>query len=216
MDSEEPLVCSLLLLRSINSKYYETCDEETRAGPPDSKRPKVQWQETLIQLIAAQQQQIADLQQTKMVAPTPKVPKPEGHMPTSTHALFKVARYNPSSSAYMMEEWLDDVTKLKTELNVRVCPSGLIGKLRDEGPVSVNCWKTHAGHEQELRSKHLSRAEEKNGGKEAAVWGATEKNFRGFKKIGSAETKKIGGLNKARYHKFVEKMIQDPKTKKTR
>ncbi|XP_050514458.1 uncharacterized protein LOC126889824 [Diabrotica virgifera virgifera] len=42
-----------------------------------------------------------------------------------------------------------------------VCPSRLICKLRDQGQVSVSYWKTHAGHKEELRTMHLSKAEEK-------------------------------------------------------
>ncbi|CAG9826417.1 unnamed protein product [Diabrotica balteata] len=42
-----------------------------------------------------------------------------------------------------------------------VCPSRLICKLRDQGQVSVSYWKTHAGHTEELRTMHLSKAQEK-------------------------------------------------------
>ncbi|XP_072385188.1 uncharacterized protein [Diabrotica undecimpunctata] len=42
-----------------------------------------------------------------------------------------------------------------------VCPSRLICKLRDQGQVSVRYWKTHVGHKEELRTMHLSKAEEK-------------------------------------------------------
>ncbi|CAG9830048.1 unnamed protein product [Diabrotica balteata] len=42
-----------------------------------------------------------------------------------------------------------------------VCPSRMICKLRDQGQVSVSYWKTHAGHQEELRTMHLSKAEEK-------------------------------------------------------
>ncbi|XP_072378976.1 uncharacterized protein [Diabrotica undecimpunctata] len=42
-----------------------------------------------------------------------------------------------------------------------VCPSRLICKLRDQGQVSVSYWKTHAGHNEELRTMHLSKAQEK-------------------------------------------------------
>uniref|UniRef100_A0A6P7GTP5 Uncharacterized protein LOC114340624 isoform X3 n=1 Tax=Diabrotica virgifera virgifera TaxID=50390 RepID=A0A6P7GTP5_DIAVI len=42
-----------------------------------------------------------------------------------------------------------------------VCPSRLICKLTNQGQVSVSYWKTHAGHKEELRAIHLSKAEEK-------------------------------------------------------
>ncbi|XP_072386804.1 uncharacterized protein [Diabrotica undecimpunctata] len=42
-----------------------------------------------------------------------------------------------------------------------VCPSRLICKLRDQGQVSVSYWKTHAGHNEELKTMHLSKAQEK-------------------------------------------------------
>ncbi|XP_050508299.1 uncharacterized protein LOC126885657 isoform X2 [Diabrotica virgifera virgifera] len=42
-----------------------------------------------------------------------------------------------------------------------VCPSRLVCKLRNQGQVSVSYWKTHVGHNEELRTMHLSKAEEK-------------------------------------------------------
>ncbi|XP_072392386.1 uncharacterized protein [Diabrotica undecimpunctata] len=42
-----------------------------------------------------------------------------------------------------------------------VCPSRLVCTLIDQGQVSVSYWITHAGHKDELRTMHLSKAQEK-------------------------------------------------------
>ncbi|XP_072391062.1 uncharacterized protein [Diabrotica undecimpunctata] len=42
-----------------------------------------------------------------------------------------------------------------------MCPSRLLCTQRDQGQVSVSYWKTHAGHKEELRTMHLSKAQEK-------------------------------------------------------
>ncbi|XP_072387011.1 uncharacterized protein [Diabrotica undecimpunctata] len=42
-----------------------------------------------------------------------------------------------------------------------VCPSRLLCTLRDQGQVSISYWKTHSGHKEELRTMHLSKAQEK-------------------------------------------------------
>lgn len=40
-----------------------------------------------------------------------------------------------------------------------MCPSKLICKIYDAGTVSISFWKTHAGHDKELRTSHLIKTE---------------------------------------------------------
>lgn len=91
---------------------------------------KEQWQATLIALMAAQQQQIAELaKQTKIAMtassggsqPTPILPvvdEPMTHATTSNYATFKLTSYDPDNSAYAIHEWLEDATKLKDECSI--------------------------------------------------------------------------------------------------
>lgn len=100
-------------------------EEEATDGPSGPKRSKLQWQEALINLVTVQQKQLAELtRQTKMAIS----PEPPPSMSSSASApvpmfaqmqtSFKVTNYDPDKSAYPIREWLDDVAKLKTELNV--------------------------------------------------------------------------------------------------
>lgn len=100
-------------------------EEESADRPSDPKRSKLQWQEEVINLVTVQQKQLAELtRQTKMAMS----PEPTPSMSSSTSAAvplfaqiqtsFKVTRYDPDKSAYPIREWLDDVAKLKTELNM--------------------------------------------------------------------------------------------------
>lgn len=102
-------------------------DSEKAETSPSPKRVKVQWQETLIKLVATQQQQLTELtRQSKMAitaSPTPSVLEANGlnaHVTMSNHvtSMFKLTSYDPDASAYSIEEWLTDATKLKEELNV--------------------------------------------------------------------------------------------------
>lgn len=102
-------------------------DSEEEESSPSPKRAKVQWQETLINLVATQQQQLAELtRQSKMAivpSPTPSVIEADSlnaHATMSGHvsSMFKLTNYDPDASAYSIEEWLADATKLKQELNV--------------------------------------------------------------------------------------------------
>lgn len=97
-------------------------DSEKEEVLPSPKRAR--WQETLINLLATQQQQLDELtRQSKMASPTPSVVetgKWTAHVTASGHVTsgFKLPSYDPDTSAYSIEEWLADVTKLKHELNV--------------------------------------------------------------------------------------------------
>lgn len=102
-------------------------DSEEEEMSPSPKRAKMQWQETLINLVATQQQQLAELtRQSKMAivaSPTPSLIEADSlnaHATTSRHvsSTFKLTSYDPDASAYSIEEWLIDATKLKEELNV--------------------------------------------------------------------------------------------------
>lgn len=101
-------------------------DAEEISQPPTPKRVKM-WQETLINLVVTQQQQLAELaNQTKMAmsqAPlartTPSSSDENAHASSSRHVYsFHVTSYDPDKSAYSIKDWLDDVTQLKRELNV--------------------------------------------------------------------------------------------------
>jgi len=87
---------------------------------------KVVWQETLIKLVAAQHQQIAELaKQTKIAIasctttqPTPSTFVADVPIAPAPYTTFKLTSYDPDTSAYAISEWLEDATKLKEELNV--------------------------------------------------------------------------------------------------
>jgi hypothetical protein len=91
-------------------------ESEGETNPP--KRPKVGWQESLITLIASQQEQLAQLARQSNMAtkPTPNMATCVADVPNSQ--MFKLAEFNPDTSSYAIEEWLDDATKLKNELHV--------------------------------------------------------------------------------------------------
>lgn len=106
-------------------------DEMSNESPRKPKRAKIQWQETLVNLVAAQQQQLAELS-TNMASMAKSAQSALGgfnlagdhitstHVPTVTPVLsasFKISSFDPDKSAYPIKEWLDDCTKLKEELN---------------------------------------------------------------------------------------------------
>lgn len=112
-------------------------EDDVPLMPP--KRSKEEWQQTLLNLVAAQQQQLSELIQQNKMATSP-VPTPSNtgtdtssapastsagtasaHASTSAghaNAAFKLTRYDPDKSAYSVKEWLDDADKLKEELNI--------------------------------------------------------------------------------------------------
>jgi hypothetical protein len=98
------------------SPALEGSESEGETNPP--KRPKVGWQESLITLIASQQEQLAQLARQSNMAtkPTPNMATCVADVPNSQ--MFKLAEFNPDTSSYAIEEWLDDATKLKNELHV--------------------------------------------------------------------------------------------------
>jgi hypothetical protein len=98
------------------SPALEGSESEGETNPP--KRPKVGWQESLITLIASQQDQLAQLARQSNMAtkPTPNMATCVADVPNSQ--MFKLAEFNPDTSSYAIEEWLDDATKLKNELHV--------------------------------------------------------------------------------------------------
>jgi hypothetical protein len=85
---------------------------------PTPKRPKVQWQETLIALIAAQQDQLAQLSRQSNTTPSATRSVDTAHDMTSHTTSFRLAEFNPDTTNYPMEEWLEIATKLKVELLV--------------------------------------------------------------------------------------------------
>lgn len=120
---------------SNNGVAPEVIHEEEIVSPsvelPTEPPQSTQWQATLINLIASQQQQIAELaKQTKMAmmsslvqpapAPTPILPVADGltTQASTSCTTFKLTSYDPDNSAYGIHEWLEDATKLKDELGV--------------------------------------------------------------------------------------------------
>lgn len=83
---------------------------------PGAKCPKVKWQETLVNLVAVQQQQIALLtsqSQTKSVTSSLQPTPNDSRMEVSSAQVqsFKITSYDKSS--YPINEWLEDCSKLK-------------------------------------------------------------------------------------------------------
>ncbi|KAH0820619.1 hypothetical protein GEV33_002172 [Tenebrio molitor] len=95
-------------------------------GLPPPKRKSVPWQETLLTLIANQQEQIAELRKSNMAGPTPststdgtliaQTPAPTPPTSLTTWASFRLSEFDPDKSNFTIEEWLEDASKLKGEL----------------------------------------------------------------------------------------------------
>jgi len=79
----------------------------------DPQQPNLKWQETLIDLVASQQQQLVELTRLSRSA-TPASSAVEVPHTVS----FKLTSYDPDNSAYSIEEWLADANKLKNEMNI--------------------------------------------------------------------------------------------------
>lgn len=110
---------------NVAENMEETVNENVQQSETDSPPPKrrAEWQETLIKLVATQQQQLAELvrqnQTHRELSPTASTSNICEVRPTESHQMqFKVTSFDPDKSAYSMEEWLEDVAKLKTELKV--------------------------------------------------------------------------------------------------
>lgn len=110
--------------RSSASELEDEHGGDEDCNEPVPKRVKVQWQETLLSLIAAQQEQLAVLtRQSNMAVPTPStsshgIESVNTQTSTTVTTSFRLAEFNPDISNYPIEEWLDVATKLKEELNV--------------------------------------------------------------------------------------------------
>lgn len=96
----------------------------THTLPSNTKRPRAQWQETLVNLVAIQQKQIELLMsQTKsVISPLQPTPNDSGMEtssgPSAQVPSFEITSYDPDKSSYPINEWLEDCSKLKKELNV--------------------------------------------------------------------------------------------------
>jgi hypothetical protein len=97
-------------------------------GLPPPKRKSVPWQETLLTLIANQQEQIAELRKSNMAGPTPSAQHVHRRHPDcadastnattslTTWASFRLSDFDPDKSNFTIEEWMEDASKLKGEL----------------------------------------------------------------------------------------------------
>lgn len=117
---------------SLESEPEQTVllEAEKDVLPPSPKCTEVRWQEEIINLIAAQQKQLEKLMRQSNMAtsasssswPTPSDTVAQSHN-TQAHVAgpmyqsFKLTDYDPDNSAYSIEEWLHDATKLKEELS---------------------------------------------------------------------------------------------------
>ncbi|KYB24603.1 hypothetical protein TcasGA2_TC031345 [Tribolium castaneum] len=114
------------LPKDISNLEDENVTEEEQQDnhPPAPKRAKVVWQETLIALVAAQQKQLSEMTEitrhSKMATgPTPSTSATgEGSAQALANTSFRLSEFNPESSDYAIEEWLDIATKLKAELHI--------------------------------------------------------------------------------------------------
>jgi hypothetical protein len=113
-------------LKGNQTQQVEFDKEEP--GPPTPKTKSAPWQETLLTLIANQQEQIALLRKANTAGPTPST-SADGTLtaqastltpPTSltTWASFRLSDFDPDKSNFTIEEWLEDASKLKGELGV--------------------------------------------------------------------------------------------------
>lgn len=116
-------------VRRVSEESDKSVNEVGLEDVPPASSKQLCWQETLIQLFATQQQQLAELtRQTKMATATCQSPTPsvsgevfnaQATMYGNVHASsFKLTSFDPDKSAYSIEEWLDDATKLKEELKI--------------------------------------------------------------------------------------------------
>nr|KAH0807379.1 hypothetical protein GEV33_015412 [Tenebrio molitor] len=76
------------------------------------------WQDTLLALMTNQQKQMAELaQQAKMA--TPLQPTPVDNAPASVSVTsFRLPGFDPDKSSFAVTEWLEDATRLKTDLTL--------------------------------------------------------------------------------------------------
>jgi hypothetical protein len=99
------------LVGYVDSDYSERDIEFPNSSTP--KRPKVQWQETLIALIAAQQDQLAQLSRQSNTTPSATRSVDTAHDMTSHTTSFRLAEFNPDTANYPMEEWLRGTNKIE-------------------------------------------------------------------------------------------------------
>lgn len=97
--------------------------DEVSLGPTRGKQRKLPWQETLVNLVAAQQKQLDELTRQSNAATLPwPTPSTSGAAsitaPASMSTSFHLTSYDPDGSAYSIQEWLEDATRLTGELNV--------------------------------------------------------------------------------------------------
>nr|CAI5832353.1 unnamed protein product [Callosobruchus analis] len=72
-----------------------------------------------------------------------------------------------------------------------MCPSKLICKIYDAGTVSISFWKTHAGHDKELRTSHLKKTEKDSIINKLKIGVSVDRILEDAKKLKDAELQRV-------------------------
>nr|CAI5845079.1 unnamed protein product [Callosobruchus analis] len=88
-----------------------------------------------------------------------------------------------------------------------MCPSKLICKIYDAGTVSISFWKTHAGHDKELRTSHLIKTEKDSIINKLKIGVSVDRILEDARKLKDAELQRVNLIGRdeitylARKHK---------------
>ncbi|KAJ3659374.1 hypothetical protein Zmor_011064 [Zophobas morio] len=94
----------------------ERQEAEDETGGLSSPQVKMDWQETLVSLMAAQQQQLFELtRRTNMATEIPTMTSGRTQPSTSSVVSFRLAEFDPEENDHPIEEWLAVATRLKEE-----------------------------------------------------------------------------------------------------
>lgn len=96
--------------------------DQAEESPPTLKRPKLDWQENLVLLMAGQQEQLRELtRQVNMAARTSDVStsaQNEAPRTAASYVSFRLSEFDPDNSDHAIEEWLAVADTLKKEENI--------------------------------------------------------------------------------------------------
>ena len=96
--------------------------DQMEQSPSPSKRPRVDWQESLVLLMAGQQEQLRELtKQVKMAACTTELPtsaQTEAPRTAASYVSFRLSEFDPDQSDHAIGEWLNVADNLKKEENI--------------------------------------------------------------------------------------------------
>lgn len=116
------------MAEEVNSQHIEgflfpltSAGDHEEAEHSPSKQPKMDWQDTLIAILAGHEQQLMEVSRQANMASGP-TPSPllagsansfSAHMLLTTKASFTLSEFSPNVTGYSMEERLVDATKMK-------------------------------------------------------------------------------------------------------